>query len=103
VDTHVLGEQRVRRTAYFNELARSVGPRHAQLMAYVPLRGQIVAALMLGRANGGFSAREIAAVEALLPELGVARGSFGLPVAFEPLHVPEQSAFARAQPCAVHR
>jgi len=29
VDTHVLGEQRVRRTAYFNELARSVGPRHA--------------------------------------------------------------------------
>src|SRR5690349_6233239 len=32
VDTQVLGEQRVQRTAYFNELARSVGPRHTQLM-----------------------------------------------------------------------
>jgi spermidine synthase len=95
VDTQVLGEQRVRRTAYFNELARSVGPRHAQLMAYVPLRGQIVAALMLGRASGGFSESDIRAVEALLPELGVARGSYGLPVAFEPLPVPERPALQR--------
>jgi hypothetical protein len=95
VDTHVLGEQRVRRTAYFNELARSVGPKHAQLMAYVPLRGQIVAALMLGRASGGFSEGDVRAVEALLPELGVARGSYGLPVLFEPLRVPAQSALAR--------
>jgi SAM-dependent methyltransferase len=95
VDTHVLGEQRVRRTAYFNELARSVGPRHTQLMAYVPLRGQIIAALMLGRARGGFSAAELRAVEALLPELGVARGSYGLPVAFEPLRVPARPALAR--------
>ncbi len=95
VDTHVLGEQRVRRTAYFNELARSVGPRHTQLMAYVPLRGQIIAALMLGRASGGFSAADVSAVEALLPELGVARGSYGLPVVFESLRRPAQSALAR--------
>ena len=95
VDTHVLGEQQVRRTAYFNELARSVGPRHTQLMAYVPLRGQIIAALMLGRADGGFSTADVSAVQALLPELGIARGSYGLPVSFEPLRVPARPALAR--------
>jgi spermidine synthase len=88
VDTRVLGEQRVRQTAYFRELGRGIGARHAQLMAYVPLRGQHVAALMLGRASGAFSDAEIRALETLLPELGVARGSFGFPVLSSPLCTP---------------
>ncbi|MEO8183632.1 MAG: fused MFS/spermidine synthase [Deltaproteobacteria bacterium] len=95
VDTRVLGERRVRQTAYFRELGRAIGARHAQLMAYVPLRGQHVAALMLGRASGAFSDAEIAAVESLLPELGVARGSFGLPVVFPPLPSPVRPALLR--------
>jgi spermidine synthase len=95
VDTRVLGERRVRQTAYFRELGQNIGARHAQLMAYVPLRGQHVAALMLGRASGAFSDSEIALVESLLPELGVARGSFGLPVVFPPLRAPERTALGR--------
>jgi spermidine synthase len=95
VDTRVLGEQRVRQTAYFRDLASRVGARHAQLMAYVPLRGQHVAALMLGRSCGGFSDAQIATVEGLLPELGVARSSYGFPVFFPPLPVPARSALAR--------
>ena len=95
VDTRVLGERRVRQTAYFRELGRGIGPRHAQLMAYVPLRGECVAALMLGRASGEFSDAQIETVESLLPELGVARGSFGFPVHFEPLRVPARSVLAR--------
>jgi spermidine synthase len=54
-----------------------------------------VAALMLGRASGAFSDQEIATVEALLPELGVARASFGFPVAFPPLCAPARPALRR--------
>jgi spermidine synthase len=92
VDTRVLGEQRVRRAAYYREVARAVGGRHS-LMAYVPLRGQIVAAMMLGRCgeSATFSDAEIARVEAVLPSLGVARASFGLPGVCEPLPGPSPS------------
>lgn len=92
VDTRVLGEQGVRQSAYYREVARAVGGRHS-LMAYVPLRGRGVAAIMLGRCAGrtgaspAFSDADIASVEALLPALGVARGSFGLPAVCEPLPV----------------
>jgi len=84
VDTDVLGESAVRKTAYFNELAATVGGKHT-LMAYVPFRGSIVAALMLGRSGARFSPSEIERIERMLPALGVARGSFGFPVVFEPL------------------
>jgi hypothetical protein len=59
-------------------------------MAYVPLRGRVVAAIMLGRCGSGsaFSDIDIERVAALLPALGVARGSFGLPAVCEPLPVP---------------
>lgn len=88
VDTRVLGERGVRRSAYYQEVARAVGGRHS-LLAYVPLRGQTVAAIMLGRCGSGrgFSDADIARVEALLPALGVARASFALPAAVEPLPV----------------
>jgi hypothetical protein len=89
VDTRVLGERGVLRSAYYREVARAVGGRHS-LLAYVPLRGKVVAAVMLGRCGSGsaFSDAEIAQVEALLPALGVARASFGLPVVSEPLPAP---------------
>jgi spermidine synthase len=92
VDTRVLGERGVRKSAYYQEVARSVGGRHS-LMAYVPLRGKVVAGIMLGRCGGrsgsspAFSDADIERVEALLPALGVARGSFGLPAVCEPLPV----------------
>lgn len=84
VDTDVLGALRVRETRYFREVAATVGGRHS-LMAYVPWRGRIVAAVMLGRARSGFSAHEQGLVEAALPGLGVARAALGLPCQFEPL------------------
>lgn len=91
VDTRVLGEGGVRRSAYYREVARAVGGRHS-LMAYVPLRGRIVAGIMLGRcgASSAFSDGDIARVEALLPALGVTRGSFGLPAVCEPLRAPSR-------------
>ena len=67
-----------------------MGGRHS-LMAYVPLRGKVVAGIMLGRCGGrcgsgpAFSDADIESVAALLPALGVARGSFGLPAISEPL------------------
>jgi spermidine synthase len=84
VDTDVLGTFGVRKTRYYADIARTVGGRHS-LMAYVPLRGETVGAVMLGRAAQGFSSSEVSEMERLLPSLGVARGSFGLPVAFAPL------------------
>jgi hypothetical protein len=87
IDTEVFGERGMRRHAYYREVARQVGGRHS-LLGYVPLRGRIVAGLMLGRSGPGFSAAEVARVEALLGDLGVARGSYGLPLGFEPLREP---------------
>jgi spermidine synthase len=97
VDTHVLGEQGVRRTAYYRDLARNVGKAHSQLMAYVPLRGEIVALLMLGRASGGFSPGDVRQVEDQLSAIGVARGSYPLPVSFPPL-APAPSVWRRWLP-----
>jgi spermidine synthase len=94
VDTRVLGEAGVRRTAYHRDLARAVGGRHS-LMAYVPLRGRVVAAIMLGRTGSTFTDREMAAVEALLPDLGVARASYGLPLVYEPLSLPSPPGWLR--------
>jgi hypothetical protein len=84
VDSEVFGERGMQRHAYYREVARQVGGRHS-LLGYVPLRGRIVAGLMLGRSGPGFSTAEVARVEALLGELGVARGSYGLPLHFAPL------------------
>jgi spermidine synthase len=79
-----LGQVRVEKTAYYRDVARLVGGRHS-LLAYVPLRGRIVAGVMLGRCGAPFSDEQVARVEALLPELGVSRASFGLPGVCEPL------------------
>jgi spermidine synthase len=77
VDTDVLGWDRVRNARYHREIARTVGGKHS-LMAYFPWHGQIIGAVMLGRSGGTFSSKELRAVEALLPGLGVARAAFGI-------------------------
>lgn len=82
VDTEVLG-LRLGETKYHRELGRVVGVRHS-LMAYVPWRGRVVAALMLGR-EGAFSQKDVRRVEAALPGLGVGRAAFGLPWSSKPL------------------
>lgn len=105
VDTDVLGALGVRKTRYYADIARTVGGRHS-LMAYVPFRGNTVAAVMLGRTNAGFSSSDVTKMEAVLPALGVARGSFGLPVAFEPLGLSrkptllERAGFVPERPLA---
>jgi spermidine synthase len=92
VDTSVLGQAGVEKAAYYRDVARRVGGRHS-LMAYVPLRGRIVAGMMLGRCGSAFSDEQLARVEELLPELGVARASFGLPGVSEPLHTAAPPGF----------
>jgi SAM-dependent methyltransferase len=87
IDTDVLGVSRVRKAHYYNDVAMTVGGGHA-LMAYVPFRRRVVAAVMLGRTTKSFSRAEVSAVEQALPSLGVARGSYGYPVVFEPLPRP---------------
>jgi DNA-binding CsgD family transcriptional regulator len=77
IDSDVLGESR-RRCAYFREFAEPVSGRHS-LLAYLRLRGDIVASVMLGRCRGSFHTHEVDAVQELLPSLAVARASFGLP------------------------
>ncbi len=78
VDSTVCGLLHVRSTRYFREIAATVNGKHA-LLAYVPWRGRIAAALMLGRCGPTFSGRDISFVESLLPHLGVARAALGLP------------------------
>jgi spermidine synthase len=84
VDTEVCGLRAVQSMCYHREIASTVAGTHT-LMAYVPWRGQIAAALMLGRSGNGFSASEKTQIESLLPLLGVARASFGMPSSHPPL------------------
>jgi spermidine synthase len=84
VDSEVCGLRAVQSTCYYREIASTVAGTHT-LMAYVPWRGQIAAALMLGRSGNGFSAGEKAQIESLLPLLGVARASLGMPRNHAPL------------------
>jgi hypothetical protein len=78
VDTEVLGESRVRQTAYFRDLASPLGGKHS-LLGYLVLRGQVIGALMLGRTGGPFRYDDIDRVADLLPALAVGRASYGLP------------------------
>lgn len=78
VDTAVCGRAHVSKTRYHAEVARGVNDPHS-LLAYVPWRGDVVAAVMLGRGRREFSAREVASIESLLPSLGLARAVYGLP------------------------
>lgn len=100
VDTEVCGVARVRKTRYYAEVARQVSGQHS-LMAYLPWRGGVVAAMMLGRSTKGFSPRDVSLIESLLPTLAVARAAYGLPQVFGPLPKPpavnplKQLAFAR--------
>jgi hypothetical protein len=84
VDTAVLGEAGMRRTAYYRDIARHVGGRHS-LLAYVPLRGRVIAGILLGRTGSAFSNGDLTFMQSALPELGVARASYGLPVPIDPL------------------
>jgi hypothetical protein len=102
VDTEVLGALGVRRTRYHIEIARTVGGRHS-LMAYVPFRGDVVGALMLGRTTQGFSSSEVTEMERMLPTLGVARATFGLPVVFEPLARARRPTFLERTGFVVER
>jgi spermidine synthase len=102
VDTEVLGALGVRRTRYHSEIARTVGGRHS-LMAYVPFRGDVVGALMLGRTTQGFSSSEVTEMERMLPTLGVARATFGLPVVFEPLARARRPTFLERTGFVVER
>lgn len=92
VDTAVCGITNVRKAKYYREVVQQAGAQHS-LMAYVPWRGRVVAALMLGRSSGkGFAAHELEQVEASLPTLAVTRAVYGLPPTFEPLpEAPVQS------------
>ena len=78
VDTEVLGEARVRQTAYFRDFARPLGGKHS-LLGYLVLRGQVIGGLMLGRTGGPFSEQDLARVADLLPALAVGRASYGQP------------------------
>lgn len=77
LDTEVLGAAR-HECAYFRDFAAPVGGRHS-LLAYVRLRGEVIASVMLGRCRDSFREREVEAVADVLPSLAVARASFGLP------------------------
>lgn len=84
VDTDVLGEAEVRRRRYFREVVSCVNGRHT-LLAYLTWRGQVRGTVMLGRSRTPFSAGEISAIEALLPELCAARATYGWPFMERPL------------------
>jgi spermidine synthase len=90
VDTAVCGNEHVRQTRYFREVAATVRGRHS-LLAYVPWRGRTAALVMLGRSGSSFSGQEIEHVEALLPHLGLARAAFGFP-AWTPSPLPAAPA-----------
>jgi spermidine synthase len=87
VDTEVCGAAHVRKTNYYREVASTVGGQHT-LMAYLPWRGGVAAAMMLGRGGKGFSQQEQTLLESLLPTLGVARATYGFPLTLEPLPPP---------------
>lgn len=78
VDTEVLGEAQVRRTAYFRDFARPLGGKHS-LLGYLVLRGRVIGSVMLGRTGGAFRAEDIARVADLLPLLALGRASYGAP------------------------
>jgi spermidine synthase len=84
VDTQVRGVEQVQKTGYYRDIASKVGGRHS-LMAYVPWRGETVAAVMLGRGGNGFCEREVSLIESLLPALGLARAVYGLAQLSRPL------------------
>ena len=78
VDIEVLGESRVRQTAYFRDLARPLGGKHS-LLGYLVLRGRVIGSVMLGRTGGPFREDDVGRVADLLPALAVGRASYGLP------------------------
>ena len=78
VDTEVLGEARVRQTAYFRDLALPHGGKHS-LLGYFVVRGQAIGGVMLGRTGAPFRQAEVDRVADALPALAVARSSYGLP------------------------
>ena len=84
VDTEVLGERRVQRMAYFREMAAPIGGKHT-LLALIAFRRRLIGGVMLGRTGSNFATGDLNRLEALLPALGVARASQGLPRRAVPL------------------
>jgi len=87
VDTAVLGERRVRESAYFREVAAAVGGRHS-LLAYLSWRSRPFAMVMLGRTGAGFTEADVRRVERVVPSLSVARAAFGVPALDEAVPLP---------------
>lgn len=93
VDSEVLGDERMRKARYYQEVAAPVGGKHS-LLAYMAWQGQPFGMLMLGRTGRAFSSSEVERVEAMLPALGVARAAYGLPAARTVLPQANQGAVA---------
>jgi hypothetical protein len=89
VDTDVLGERRVRSMRYHRDLAAPIGGKHS-LLAYLHARGRAVGVVMLGRTGRSFNEREISGVRTLASRIAIARVSYGIACADEPL--PEGKA-----------
>jgi len=95
VDTDVLGERAVRRTRYYREIGEPVGGRSA-LVAFLRLRDQVFATLVLGRAGRArFTDADVARVEAVLPALAVARASFLASLGTMPVPLAPRRSLAR--------
>lgn len=75
VDTAVLGEARVRELHYFRDFAAPVRGRHS-LYALLPLRGEVIGGLVLGRTGATFRDAEIVKVSELLGAIGLCRASY---------------------------
>ena len=75
VDKAVLGAERVCRARYARDMEQGRGAH--SLLAYVSWRGQVAAALMLGRTGRGFTRSDIEKIECLLPTIAVARAAYG--------------------------
>jgi hypothetical protein len=87
IDTLVLGDARVQRSAYYLQFMRPIGARHS-LFAYPNLRGQPLGLLMLGRSGSCFGSSELTSIASALQSIAVARASFPVPVVFPPLPLP---------------
>jgi DNA-binding CsgD family transcriptional regulator len=75
VDTEVLGEAAARECSFHRDLKAPVGGKHS-LLAFAQVRGRLSKLVILGRTGSAFRAREVAAVEELLPAISLALDSF---------------------------
>jgi SAM-dependent methyltransferase len=87
VDTEILGEDGVARTAYHRDFAAPMGGRHS-LFGFLVLRGRPLGAVMLGRTGRTFSERDVGVLASVLGPLAFARASYHAPWRGGPLREP---------------